>query len=289
MNWVIGFNTCTYRPHSLREECYRAARLIHESAEEIGEVPNLLFSGGSESEIVVRSFHEQQLPFRVSILRYKKNLNLHDIAFAVTFCIQRKIPYDIIDLNIVKFWEDEVDEYAARTHCPTPQLPPTMWLADQVEGIPVLGSGEPYVKKDVPEDYEPGVSEYKPSMWFFEEKERIQAWYRHFFRQQRPAVPGFFQYTPELMYMFLVDPVVMQLVNNQRIGKLSTVSSKSEIYRGYFKDMLVRPKFGGFEMVMAEEEIVRERLTEWYGDFNRSSLIEYSQMVGMLSAGFRSA
>jgi hypothetical protein len=215
-------------------------------------------------------------------MKFKKNLNLHDIAFAVTFCEQREIPYDIIEIDIEYFMEYEVFEYANRTHCPTPQLPPTMWLADQIDGLPILGSGEPYVAKVVPENYVPGESPYEPSEWRFQEKERIQAWYRHFFLQNRPAIPGFFQYTPELMYMFLTSSTVKNLVSDRCVGKLSTVSTKSEIYRSWFPDMIDRPKFHGFEKIMEWDESVREVLENYYGVYNRVAEFEYHAFVRRL-------
>ena len=276
MDWVVDFGTCEYEPTNFKDECYRAARLITDSSDEI---PNIMFSGGNESEIVVRAFLDQELPFKISILKFKKDLNLHDIAFAVTFCEQRSLSYDIVELDIKHFFEHEVYEYANRTHCPSPQLPPTMWLADQIDGLPILGSGEPYVAKVTPDGYIPGESPYEPSEWRFREKEWIQAWYRHFFQQDRPAIPGFFQYTPELMYMFLTDRVVHNLVANERVGKLSTVSTKGEIYRHWFTDMIPRPKFHGFEKVMEWDAVIREVLVANYGLYRREAECEYHKFV----------
>jgi hypothetical protein len=280
--FAVGYGRCQYEALNFKVECYRAAQLIHESTDLIA---NIMFSGGNESEIVVRSFHDQGIPFKVSILKFKHNLNIHDISFAVVFCEQRNIEYDIFELDIKDFWDDGIYEYAKRTQCPTPQLPSAMWLADQIDGLPVMGSGEPYIAKVVPDDYVPGESPYEPSEWQFQEKERIQAWYRHFLLQDRPAVPGFFQYTPELMYTFLNSPVVRELVNNERHGKLSSVSTKGETYRLWFSDMIPRPKFSGFEKVMDWEEIIRESLTEKYGQYDRVVSVEYHKFLDNLRYG----
>jgi len=280
--FAVGYGRCKPGPFNFKGECYRAARLIHDSSD---EVANIMFSGGNESEIVVRSFFDQQIPFKVSILKFKNDLNLHDISFAVVFCEQRGIPYSIIDLNIKGFLEAEVYDYAERTQCPTPQLPSAMWLADQIDGLPVMGSGEPYLAKRLPDDYISGESLYEPSPWDFQEKERIQAWYRHFLIQERPAVPGFFQYTPELMYSFLNSPIVRELVNNERHGKLSTVSTKGETYRLWFADMIPRSKYHGFEKVMEWEAFAREALTEKYGMYDRVVSVEYHKFLDNLRYG----
>lgn len=274
--WMVEFGACTRKPGSFREECYRAAMEITDSTD---ETPNIMFSGGCESEIVVRAFRDQCLPFKVSILQFTGNLNLHDIAFAVTFCEQNEIPYDIYRLNVKDFLDFEVYQYANRTQSVSPQFCTTMWLADQIDGLPILGSGEPYVRKSLPFDYVPGESPYEPSPWFFEEKEKVQAWYRHFMNQERPAIPGFFQYTPELMYAFLNHPVVHELVTDQKIGKLSTVTSKSRIYYHEFPDMTPRPKFTGFEKIPEWDETVREVLLDEYGAYNRAAQFEYKRLM----------
>ena len=280
MEWMVEFGTCYERmPTDFKEEVYRTAQLIEASTTEI---PNVMFSGGNESEVVIRGFRDLGIPIKISILKFKKNLNLHDVAFAVVFCEQRGLDYDIIELDIEHFMEHDVFEYSNRTCCPSPQLAPTMWLADQIDGLPILGSGEPYVAKRVPEGYVPGESPYEPSTWYFQEKERIQAWYRHFIIQRRPAVPGFFQYTPELMYMFLTSPVVNDLVANKRVGKLSTVSTKGETYRLWFPDMIGRPKFHGFEKIMDWDETVREVLTQTHGKYDRVAEFEYHDFVHRL-------
>ena len=278
MEWMVEFGIAD-ELEGFRAECHRAAQLIEASTDDI---PNIMFSGGMESEVVVRAFRDMRVPFKVSILQFKKNLNLHDIAYAVAFCESREIEYDIIPLDIERFMEHEVYDYCNRTQCPTPQLAPTMWLADQIDGLPILGSGEPYVAKRVPLDYVPGESPYLPSPWYFQEKERIQAWYRHFIQQGRPAVPGFFQYTPELMYEFLTSKMVKKLVANEVVGKLSTVSTKSNIYHRAFSEMTRRPKFHGFEKIMDWDQTVREVLSEGYGQYDRVAEFEYHDFVERL-------
>ena len=76
LTWTVDFGFCEYKPTNFKDECYRAARLITDSTTEI---PNIMFSGGNESEVVVRSFMDQEIPFKVSILKFKKNLNLNHL------------------------------------------------------------------------------------------------------------------------------------------------------------------------------------------------------------------
>ena len=278
--WYCEFGKCTRKPMSFAWECMEAASLIYERCRAIGEVPNVLFSGGLESEIVVRCFQEHGHPFKVSILQFKKNLNIHDIAYAVIACENLGIDYDIIPLDLEWFWETMMDDYAIKYGCCSPQLPATMWLADHVEGVPVMGSGEPYVMKMVPEGYVPGESPYTRTTWEYYECERINSLYQPFLMEGRAAVPGFFQYTPEQIYSFMTDPVVRSLVNDERVGKLSTRTSKGLVYRKHF-DLIERTKYDGYEKMRELEEIYREHLREELGlaVHNRGMGFEYYQYM----------
>lgn len=255
--WFVDYGPCTQEPMDFKEECFRAAKIISEKHP--GNVW-VLFSGGVDSEVALRSFVEQGLPVKVAIARFANDLNIHDISYAVIVCEKLKVPYYFFELNLLEFWSTEAIRFAERTYCTSPQLLTTMWLADQVPGYPVLGSGECLFVKRTPEGYIPGVSPYEESPWDLWEKEKIASWYRHFMVNERNACPGFFQYTPELMLSYLLDPYVYALIESKIPGKLTTESSKLAIYQQHF-DLLDRPKFTGFERVQAEDAVFRAQLT----------------------------
>ena len=165
--------------------------------------------------MALQAFAHAKIPVTAAILRFKNDLNIHDISWAVIACDALKIPYKFYDLDVLDFWRNGALEYATATYCISPQLLTTMWLIDQIKGYPVMGSGECLLVKEVPENYQPGVSPYEPSTWRLWEKEKIAAWYRHFIFRRREGCPGFFQYTPEIMLSYLEDPIVKDLVVNK--------------------------------------------------------------------------
>lgn len=274
--WLCEYGSCKIRPSNLVDECEYAAKYILDTND---EAPNIMLSGGAESEIVLRSFLAigAKSNIKVSIMQYEDNLNIHDISFGIAFCEQHGVKYDIFKLDLEHFLYDGVGvEYADRTLCCTPQLLPAMWLADQLDGLPILGSGEPYIKRDDMEDPD--------STWTFQEKERIQSWYRHFLIQDRPAIPGFFQYTPGIMYMFLTHPEINTLVRNEDERKQSSVYTKSNVYRAYWTDMAYRKKASGFEHHRATEasDRLREYLENRFPHYDRAYEIEYNKFLGRL-------
>ncbi len=252
--WCVSYGRCHREPLSFKEECIETAKKIETAT----KLPIwLLFSGGADSEVVLRSFLMAKVAFKIAIMRFKFDLNLHDISIAVKICEQLGLKYYFFDLDLMDFWHTSLLDYTEPTYCITPLLAPHMWLIDQLDGYPVLGSGECLLVKDRPHDYTPGVSPYEVSQWQLFEKEKIAAWYRHLMHRNREGCAGFFQYTPEILLSYLRDPFVENLTSCKIIGKLSSVSSKLKIYQQYF-DIENKEKYHGFEQV--NESKFREAL-----------------------------
>ncbi len=254
--WFVRYGRCERPPGSFREECLRTAKRVAEAAGSAACL-HVMFSGGADSEVALRSFHEAGVPVRAAILRFQNDLNLHDIAWAVNTCETLGIPYDFYHLDLLKFWQSEAWSYAEATTCLSPQLLPTMWLADQIPGYCIMGSGENYIVKRRPNL--PESDEYHPSLWDLYEKEKIASWYRHFIVRGREACPGFFQFTPEIMLSWLMDPQAQALWKDQCYRRLDSMSSKLAIYQTHF-GLQSRPKYTGYERVAEAETRLREEL-----------------------------
>lgn len=277
--WWVSYGPCQREPLSFREECLLAAKDIEKAAR--GQPIWVLFSGGVDSEVALQSFYHAGVPVKAAILRFEDDLNEHDIRYAFSACQKLQIPYQVFDLRVRDFWKGIGFDYARRTQCTTPQLITTMYLVDQLEGFVVLGSGECYLTKIVPEDYQPGISPYEPSSWQMWEREKIASWYRHFQVRGRAGAPGFFQYTPELILSYLKDPFVADLANNRRIGKLSTKTSKLAIYQQHF-ELEDRPKFTGFEKLQEEDHFYRSQLEAMFPHSQQIVKTNYEDLLKML-------
>lgn len=273
--WWIRYGKSKYQPKSFYDECLVAAKKIKAST---NKKITVLFSGGVDSEVVVRSFREAHIECEVAILRFKNDLNVHDISYAVMICEKLNMKYKLYDLDIETFWKTTGLAIAKKIKCPSPQLVTTMHLCDQIGGLPVIASGECLLIKNVPADYVPGKSEYLSSTWSMWEKEKIAGFYRHFIENNSEGIPAFFQYTPELIYSYLVDPFVSKLVNDQIHGKLTTESSKFKIYKQYF-DLIERPKYSGFEKILDMEEMYRMQYREVIGHYNDVVKTEYKDLL----------
>jgi hypothetical protein len=103
-DYWMKFGRAEYIPTSFKEECVRAARLISRNATK----PILIcFSGGLDSEVVVRAFQEANVDFEVGImnLTYDDDLSMnhHDTIYALNYVKTHNIKHTIIDLDFKNF------------------------------------------------------------------------------------------------------------------------------------------------------------------------------------------
>jgi hypothetical protein len=276
--WFVKYGRCAREPLRFDEECRETARLIRAST---SDSLHVLFSGGVDSEVALRSFIEAKIPVRVAILRFADDLNIHDISWAVIICEALGVPYTFYDLDLVEFWKGEAKRYAEATYCVSPQLLSTMWLIDHIRGYPILGSAECLFVKHGAAAFQGGITDYEKTRWDLWEKERIAAWYRIFMVKGREGCPGFFQYTPEIMLSYVRDPMVQDLLNDKFEGEFTTEGIKAKVYEQYWP-LQKRVKYTGFERVAGYELELRAELTERFSTSNHVYATPIETLVEML-------
>jgi hypothetical protein len=278
--WTVKYGQQKEPIGSFRQECIRAAELIYENRQ--GLPIDVMFSGGSDSELVLRSFLELGVDFRVHIMRYDDYLNAHDWSYAYVICQNLNIKPVFHDLNLLDFWKSsEFYDYVEDSKCVTPQLISHMWLMNRLDGLGVMGSGECYTARmDIvgnrtkiftQEDY----SKHVP--WVLYEREKIASWYRFPMARNLNIVPAFCQYTPGIILSFLTDSLSIDLHNNKIVGKMSNKSSKFSIYKKYWPELIDRKKWSGFEKVLDEDRVIRRELRKLfpYHEFEYWSEVNY--------------
>jgi hypothetical protein len=273
--WCVAYGKCERVPGDWRSECIETARIIRDATDLDLWV---LFSGGIDSEVALQSFHFAGIPIRAAITCFKDDLNRQDIRYAVSFCETHQIHYRLLSLDIEQFVESgEALDYADRTKCVQPQLLHTMWAMDQVDGYPILGSAECYlVKRSAQDDVKGGSPD--GDTWDMYEKERVASWYRHLMVRGREGCAGFFQYTPEIMLSFLLDPMIVDLCENRYPDETDTMKLKPSIYRKYFL-LEQRKKYHGFENVLHLDDVLRPELERRYGDHNAIWKTPYNALI----------
>lgn len=259
-----------------------AARKIYE--QKVGDIV-ILLSGGLDSEICVRSFSDQNLPFKTVSLRYKGGFNQSELEHVENLKSEISFQHEYVDMDLESYWcSSELDEIVNPIQCVSPILASHLWLASRVGETPVIAQGEALLKKKIPCDYIPGISPYTPSEWFLEESEMFCSLYSHFIIQQKPGIPGFFQFLPEQTSTFLFhNPYLKKLINNEVHGKLTTRSSKNLMSCQFYPNLKPREKLTGFEDIMPLQIQKRKELSQRFP--NSEAVVQFSmgEMHKMLS------
>lgn len=231
---------------SWRDECKNVAQELYDIHNK-----NLVvtLSGGLDSEVVLHSFVANGIKPRVVIFRYEKNLNLHDINYALRICAARQISPTIIDVNVEDFFNEEVFDYATTTRCSSPQLNLLMKNIDNIDGIPVIGAGENYL-----------VRKHGQKEVYDLEEAKIAAIYKFFENKKREVIPAFFQYTPAIMVSYLQKESIYRWVETAKQQRyINTKKIKSSIIAEDF-DIEPRGKLTGFELIDVLEKETRKKL-----------------------------
>jgi hypothetical protein len=281
--WSVQYGQCKRPVQNWREECKLAASKIYDQRK--GLPIDILFSGGKDSEITLRSFLEIKVPVNVHFVDYDF-YNMYDKRWATKICEFFNIKLNIHNLDIRKFWRsDECMQIANSSKSVSPQLISQQWLMSQVDGIPVLGSGECYTARSdiaIQKKIEKGHRNLNNVNWVLVEREKIATWYRYLISNNRPGIPGFFQYTPELMLSFLEDPICQDLHSNITKGKLSNSSSKSSICLKHWPEVKKRYKKTGFENLRDEDYVLRTILMKKYENYHYEYWSEVNELIEYL-------
>ena len=271
-NFFVHYGSIRREIKSFKEEMLITAKLIKEKSG--GKPLWVLCSGGMDSEVVLRSFIESHIIVNVAIARFENDLNEHDIRYAIDFCKSNNIHFELFDINVESFWEKELEDYAVPISCISPQFPIVLWLMDQVDGIPIIGSGDSFLARYV-----------NSNTFYFYEREKFFSYYFHLMRRKRFGVPAFLQYTPELLLSFLFDPELKKFIQIAKTKKILSISKwKYQVYKQHF-NLKNRPIFTGFEQLEYLNSYYYERLKVKCQGGNENIIISYRQFINILGGG----
>ena len=236
---------CEREPLPFPEECARTAALLGEKAKRLGRPVYLMQSGGLDSEVMINSFRQAQVPFQTISFEFTGGLNTHETAFIKRFSARHELNTVMYQLDIVEWLKtQEAREYFALSNCWEAAMLPHMKLMHHVwfelGGMPVLGGGDTVIMK-----YADG--------WRFCKYEYILAWYWFMAKHGIDGGVAFFQHTPELMLSMLCEPLIERAARgldqtaNKVLKDLRAV--KYRVYHKHWPDLERRIKFGGTEMI----------------------------------------
>lgn len=278
---------CTRTPKSFREECILATQHL------CGQVDKHVYvglSGGLDSQVVCLSLLEAKIPFTPCIILMEGNYNIHDVINAKEFCEKYNLTYKIFKIDMMEFYSKYcpsiVDKYKITNARTIMQL----WLQQFVnDGLFIMGGGDVQITRyrlgkasfdqvdDMVNNGLSGVVPQTPCTYESSPTPILQ----HLISNSICGTTKYFMYSPELVASVLLSKEVesfvkiedvlfsQALVPRNKFWLLFNYVAKSQLYANNWPELILKPKYHGFEYVERDRE---------YKQLKRQAISKYSRM-----------
>jgi hypothetical protein len=292
-DWSQGGKfACSYakatRPaNDFQTECHLTARLLKDEADLRGRTPRVFLSGGLDSHVLALTMMEAGIDPNPITFRFKHGLNDHEMCHVESFAKRHGLDVEYVDLDIAEFMNSsEAEQIALEARCEYFIMLPHMKLMDHVwetGGLPIVGNGDFYAYK-IPSFKWRVTGEGPKFVWKYIEYEYMFTWLRHAITHGILGSFAFFQHTPEITLSMLNEPLIDDCVNGRLHGKMSTRSTKYEVYIKYWPEFERRPKYGGGEKIDALCKKMLEKMRKHkLPSFSNQQLIPVSDFKQMIN------
>jgi hypothetical protein len=255
--FTVGVGRCVRKPMSWPVEFHLAMEKL---VDENGSRLSLFYSGGADSELVLRYLLALGVRPEVHTIEFTGGENSAEVMHAFSFC-------EAHDLKVNR-WKHDVDTYIAdeqyldvafKYNCTQLAYITVLEYARRVNN-PVLMGGEIYVQKH----QTPSISVHSEPQWFFTYREDEDgSTYRYSKATGHPIINEVFSYTPELMASWINSPLIRDVLTGRNPNKLSLISTKNAAFEkelGY--KLHANTKLHGYEHLMWSNHLVRRKLKD---------------------------
>lgn len=202
--------------------------------------PSLFFSGGLDSEIMVRAFCSIGANPKVYTVRYENDINIYDVSYAVAIASSLNIETKIIDFNLKKFYENDAEKVSEIAQCDRPRMLPQMTFPDLVDGLPIIAMSDVTWQRNHG-DYD------KKGVWKAWELESDCACDRYSMALNRTAICQWGRWSPGILLAHTRWNWFNNLINDKYLNKKGNSSTKILGFKEEFPNLIDRKKKIGFE------------------------------------------
>jgi hypothetical protein len=210
--------------------------------------PVIFFSGGSDSEVILRSYLNIGSKPDVVVVRYENDYNKKDVDDAIEISKCLNVDIKILDMNLQHYYENEATEIADIAQIDRPRMLPSLKYADLIgDGLPIIGHSD--VRWFQPKDHR-----YK-KQWLGQCHEYECGPDKYIQAKNRPAIYQWFRWTPGLMLSYTKMPWFQRLIQGGYPGEDEIDNTKIIGFSEQYGELLPRKKLTGFENI---ETIIKE-------------------------------
>jgi hypothetical protein len=228
-----------YKTSNWLQEQYRTADAIYK---EFGKDLVVMFSGGTDSEIVLRSFLKIGIVPRCCFINFIGDYNIEDKIVAQQICHELNVELEILDFDVIEFYcSGEAHEFAGNIQCRQIAYLSIYNNIKKLQAPSIMG-GEMLLRRH---------TDLTGSKWYYTIRENEDGSAMRFtIKYNIPLVNEWFSYTPEMIGYYLDHPGIQQLITNRFNYKLSSVSSKNAILKLLMPEIVDKVKTHGYEKLM---------------------------------------
>ena len=236
----VGKIDCDYyKTSNWLEEQYRTADLVYK---DLGKDLVVMFSGGTDSEIVLRSFLKIGIKPRAVFIKFKNGYNWNDYLNGLVICNELGIMMETVEFDVKEFYNSgEAAEFATILQCRQIAYLTVYHNILKLQTPAVMG-GEMLLRRHVtPTD----------SKWYYCIRENEDASAMRFsLKYNIPLVNEWFSYTPEMIGYYLENSGIQNLITERYNYKLASVSSKNKILYELMPELVKKHKTTGYEKLL---------------------------------------
>lgn len=278
------YSRAKYIPTSFREECVKTAESLMYAAKDLQRTPVILLSGGMDSHIVVKAFAELDCNFHTATNRFSYDTNSHELIYVENLKSLHNLSHEYYEIDIEDWlFSDEAMHMAKQGLCAYPQMLPTMKLMQHIwdsGGMPILGNGDLYIARDVNPQWRLFDKSKNMWVWNYYEYEYILAWFRYAIANNILGGLGFFQHNAEITLAMALEEKIYSVCTDRNPYKMSSRSTKYEIYQKWWPNIEPRQKYHGGEKISGLCDTIRKNiLLPLYGDFERTWTLPFTEFL----------
>ena len=244
----------------------------------------LFYSGGADSEAVLRGLLAIGVIPEVHTIKFTGNFNTHETKNAEALCESLGVRMRVWEHDVRKWLaEEKYLDLGVKYECDQVAYLTVLEYARKINR-PVIMGGEIYVQQH----QVPDGSAYTDSRdWYYVYRENEDGvTYRYTADTGHPIINEVMTYTPELLAAFLIHPRVQQVVTNKVPGKITLLSVKGSVYEDEFGHPLgAKVKYHGYERLQWSNLSMRNVIREQINCSQQQAKIPYQELVRHLLTG----
>jgi hypothetical protein len=225
-----------YKKSNWLQEQYRIADLVYQ---ELGKDLIVMVSGGTDSEIVLRTLKHNGVTPRAVFIKFTNDYNIDELNAAQQIANDIGITLDIVDFDVIDFYKSgQALSLGAEVQCSKIAYLTVYHHVLKLQAPTIMG-GAMILRRHVSNE---------AGKWYYDFSEETDGGsIRLSLKNNIPVVQEWFAYTPEAMGYYLNDPKIQWLINERFNYKLYSDHVKNEILWRLMPELIKKTKKHGYE------------------------------------------